>query len=164
MGEVYKARDTRLKAMSPSRALPDTFATDPERLSTASASPIGSATRQWPASRPMNVFSAYTSAEGDQNQIYLTTFPKPTTRSRVSINGGEDPQWRRDGRELLYIAGQQTLMAVRVRPDGTFEDAEPLSERLSIHSPWRSVRPIHLQTGSDFSSASAPTTATRCWL
>ena len=75
---------------------------------------------------PDEHFLAYTSAEGDQNQIYLTTFPKPTTRSRVSINGGEDPQWRRDGRELDYIAGQQTLMAVRVRPDGTFEDAEPL--------------------------------------
>ena len=75
---------------------------------------------------PDDRWLAYTSTEGGERQVYLTTFPKPTKRSRISTNGGEDPQWRRDGRELYYIAAQQTLMAVRVRPDGTFEDPEPL--------------------------------------
>ena len=32
MGEVYKARDTRLKRIVAIKALPETFASDPERL------------------------------------------------------------------------------------------------------------------------------------
>jgi eukaryotic-like serine/threonine-protein kinase len=69
---------------------------------------------------------AYTSSETVERQVYLTTFPKPTKRSRISTAGGQDPQWRSDGTELYYIAPDQTLMAVAVRPDGTFKNPEIL--------------------------------------
>ena len=58
----------------------------------------------WPTPRP-------TRAPG----IYVTTFPTPTGRWRVSTGGGEDPQWSRDGTELYFVAGDGSLMAVDVR-------------------------------------------------
>jgi Tol biopolymer transport system component len=57
-------------------------------------------------------------------QVYVTTFPKPTERWRISTSGGEDPQWSSDGKELFYIAGQ-TLMSVAVRAGATFDYETP---------------------------------------
>jgi hypothetical protein len=44
----------------------------------------------------------------------------------VSGSGGTEPQQRRDGRELFYVAGDGTLMAVPVTADGVFGRAVPL--------------------------------------
>jgi hypothetical protein len=58
---------------------------------------------------------AYTAPiEGGTREVYVTTFPEPSRRWRISAAGGEDPQWRRDGSELFYVAGDSTLMAVAV--------------------------------------------------
>ncbi len=35
---------------------------------------------------------------------------------QISTEGGFLPQWRRDGRELFYVAPDSTLMAVSVNP------------------------------------------------
>lgn len=69
---------------------------------------------------------AYTSSGTDERQVYPTTFAKPTTRARLSTAGGQDPQWRRDGKEVYYVGADQTLMAVAIKPDGTFKDPEVL--------------------------------------
>jgi hypothetical protein len=48
---------------------------------------------------------------------------------RVSGAGGTEPQWRRDGRELFYVAPDGTLMAVPVITDGAairFDRSMPL--------------------------------------
>ena len=58
---------------------------------------------------------AYTSTDAGARQVYVTTFPTPTGRWRISTDGGEDPQWSRDGTELYFVAGDQSLMAVDVR-------------------------------------------------
>ena len=58
---------------------------------------------------------AYTSVEGGDPEVYVTTFPTPSARWRISTGGGQDPQWRRDGSEFYYIAGDQSLMAVLVK-------------------------------------------------
>jgi eukaryotic-like serine/threonine-protein kinase len=59
---------------------------------------------------------AYTGTERDERNVYVTTFPKPSNRWRISSDGGEDAQWRKDGKELYYVSTDQTLMAVPV-PD-----------------------------------------------
>ena len=56
---------------------------------------------------------AYTTPESDR-QLYVTTFPTPGARRRLSIAGGWTPQWRQDGKELYFIAADRTLMAVAV--------------------------------------------------
>jgi hypothetical protein len=54
-------------------------------------------------------------------------FPKPTGKWKVSTDGGVEPQWRRDGRELFYLGGRpRKLMAVDVRAVGaTFQAGVP---------------------------------------
>lgn len=64
---------------------------------------------------------AYTSVEGTERQVYITTYPNPTERWRVSTTSGEDPQWRRDGRELYYIEASDTLRAVSVDTGSRFK-------------------------------------------
>lgn len=68
---------------------------------------------------------AYTSRSAENLQIYVTTFPDPTERWRISTTYGRDAQWRADGRELYYIGEQGTLIAVPVRRSASFEPGHP---------------------------------------
>jgi len=54
---------------------------------------------------------AYSSDESGRQEVYVDSFPMPSTRSRVSINGGAGPKWRSDGKELYYLAPDRKLMA-----------------------------------------------------
>jgi eukaryotic-like serine/threonine-protein kinase len=72
---------------------------------------------------------AYVSSESGQSDVYVRPFPGPGSAMRVSGAGGTEPQWRRDGRELFYVAPDGTLMAVPVTTDGTairFDRSTPL--------------------------------------
>jgi hypothetical protein len=44
--------------------------------------------------------------------VYVAPFQRPGARVPVSTNGGGSPRWRHDGKELFYISGDNTLMAV----------------------------------------------------
>ncbi len=67
---------------------------------------------------------AYSSIESGRNEIYVQSFPSPSTRYAVSTDGGIQPRWRRDGRELFYLhapqgsASQQAMMSVTLEPAG----------------------------------------------
>jgi Tol biopolymer transport system component len=71
-------------------------------------------------------FIAYMSNESGRSEVYVMDFPKPTARWKVSTEGGIEPRWRPDGRELFYIAPGRKLMAVDVRAAGaTFAPGVP---------------------------------------
>lgn len=57
---------------------------------------------------------AYASDEEGTFQVYIQAFPGLGEKRRVSSNGGMQPQWRRDGRELFYLEPDATLMSVPV--------------------------------------------------
>jgi len=67
----------------------------------------------------------YTSDESGTPEIYARTFPATDAKWRVSTGGGCQPAWRRDGRELFYIASDRKLMAVDVKLGTTFEASVP---------------------------------------
>src|SRR5262249_31242771 len=69
---------------------------------------------------PNGKWIAYQSNESDRFEIYVQPFPSPGGRSLVSTNGGAQPRWRRDGKELFYIGLDDRLMAVPIRlnPNG----------------------------------------------
>jgi Tol biopolymer transport system component len=74
---------------------------------------------------------AYVSNESGNNQVYVRNFPPGGGKWMVSINGGTQPRWRKDGKELFYLGPANKLMAVQVKSDGTnFEvgTAVPLFE------------------------------------
>ena len=68
---------------------------------------------------------AYTSDESGAPEVYVRTFPDSGAKWRVSTGGGGQPRWRRDGRELFYIAADKQLMAVDVKLGATFEASVP---------------------------------------
>ena len=43
----------------------------------------------------------------------------------VSRGGGVQPRWRRDGKELFYIAPDSKMMAVAVNTGEVFQSGEP---------------------------------------
>jgi Tol biopolymer transport system component len=65
---------------------------------------------------------AYATTESGMPQIVVQSFPDPkTAKIVVTRNGGTEPRWRRDGRELFYISPDGRLMAVPVKTSDTFE-------------------------------------------
>jgi Tol biopolymer transport system component len=68
---------------------------------------------------------AYTSDSSDRFEIYVQSFPEPGPWIQVSANGGSSAHWRRDGKELFYLAPDGTLMAVPVRSAHPVEFGPP---------------------------------------
>ena len=48
----------------------------------------------------------------------MRPFPAASSQTLISVAGGMQPEWRRDGRELYYISPDRKLMAVPVTIDG----------------------------------------------
>ncbi|MDP9171580.1 MAG: hypothetical protein M3N54_13255 [Acidobacteriota bacterium] len=64
---------------------------------------------------PDATWVAYSSNESLRYEIYLTPFPAGDgKRYTVSNQGRESPAWRRDGREICFVAGEGRLRAVPV--------------------------------------------------
>jgi Tol biopolymer transport system component len=61
---------------------------------------------------------AYISNESGPFQVYVQSFPSSGGKWQVSTNGGAQPQWRRDGKELFYLAPDRKLMAVETNGTG----------------------------------------------
>lgn len=57
---------------------------------------------------------AYTSNEAEQFEVYVQRFPEGGSKQKVSISGGAQPKWRRDGKELFYLSLENKLMSVDV--------------------------------------------------
>ena len=68
---------------------------------------------------------AYVSDESGGQQVYVQSFPTPTGQRQISTEGGTQPRWRRDGKELFYLALDRKLMAVTVKTGATFENDAP---------------------------------------
>jgi serine/threonine-protein kinase len=77
----------------------------------------------WPALSPNGQWLAYTSDESGQNEVYVRPYPGPGAKVLVSQNGGREPVWSRDGRELYYVGFEQRgsqLVALGVATDPEF--------------------------------------------
>jgi serine/threonine protein kinase/Tol biopolymer transport system component len=55
---------------------------------------------------------AYSSSESGTIQVYLMSFPPADQKRQLSNNGGAEPRWRRDGKELFYLSSDGKIMTV----------------------------------------------------
>lgn len=70
---------------------------------------------------------AYASDESGRFEVYVQSFRDAKGKTLVSTRGGSQPTWRRDGRELFYVAADGTLMAVPVTSESRFEHGAELT-------------------------------------
>jgi Tol biopolymer transport system component len=71
---------------------------------------------------------SYASDESGRKEIYAASFPDPARRFRVSSDGGSQPRWSRDGKELFYVRSGRLMAATvgRQGDDLTFGESRPL--------------------------------------
>ncbi len=62
-------------------------------------------------------------------------FPGAGGKSLVSVAGGTQPRWRRDGREIYYVAPGNKLMAVEVKPSGAALEVGSPKELFTVNVP-----------------------------
>ena len=76
---------------------------------------------------PDGRFLAYTTNESGRYQIVVQTFPDPNGgKWPVTKDGGFQPRWRRDSRELFYLAPDGKLMAVPIKSSSSFDYGQPV--------------------------------------
>jgi Tol biopolymer transport system component len=78
----------------------------------------------WARFSPDGRYVAYQSNESGRTQVYVQEFPEPRNKWQVSTDGGGEPYWRADGKELLYRS-RQRVMAVPVTTGETLTLGTP---------------------------------------
>ncbi len=75
---------------------------------------------------PDGKWVAYASDETGRPEVYVQSFPIVTgTKRQISTAGGDQPTWRRDQKELFYLASDGRLMSVPVTMTAGFEPGVP---------------------------------------
>ena len=59
---------------------------------------------------------AYVSDESGRKEVFVASYPDATERVRISLEGGIQPRWSHDGRELFFVSKSTTMMAVPFDP------------------------------------------------
>ena len=77
-----------------------------------------------PVFSPDGHWLAYISDESGRPEIYVQPYPGPGGKWQISTEGGSEPAWNRNGRELFFRSGSK-MMAVEVTTQPTFSAGKP---------------------------------------
>jgi Tol biopolymer transport system component len=91
------------------------------------------ASENWAAFSPDGKWVAFSATDSTsaQPEVFVAPFPAPTKRVRISADGGSQTRWRKDGKEIFYLAPNRMLMSAQIEIDSsgvTVKDYEPLFE------------------------------------
>jgi Tol biopolymer transport system component len=78
-----------------------------------------------PRFSPDGRWIAYESNESGVSQIYAQPFPPTGQRIQVSVDGGYQPRWRGDGKELFFLLNGEVLAADVKTPTSNIEAGTP---------------------------------------
>jgi eukaryotic-like serine/threonine-protein kinase len=77
-----------------------------------------------PRFSPDGRWLAYSSDETGRREIYVQPYPGPGPKWQISADGGQEPVWNPNGRELFYRSGSR-MMAVEVETTTGFLPRKP---------------------------------------
>jgi serine/threonine-protein kinase len=77
-----------------------------------------------PRFSPDGRWLAYASDESGRQEIYVQPYPGPGGKWQISTEGGREPVWNRNGRELFYRSGDK-MMAVDITTQPGFAAGKP---------------------------------------
>jgi serine/threonine-protein kinase len=80
-------------------------------------------------------WAAYVSDETGRDEVYVQSYPTRGHKLLVSAGGGDNPVWRRNGRELYYWHAD-TLVAVTFDAQGTNEPLEVRGRTSLFRAPY----------------------------
>ena len=89
-----------------------------------------------PQPSPDGKWLAFTSNATGTYEVYVQSLVDGSTRTRISDNEGQLARWREDGKELFYIAANNSVMSVVPDADGRWDTAKP-RELFRIPQPVR---------------------------
>lgn len=95
-------------------------------MKTGRSSPVlnSKATEESPAVSPDGKWLAYAADSTGDAEVYLMGLAGGDNRRiRISTNGGQSPQWRRDGREIVYRGAQGAIISAVPGASGGWDDA-----------------------------------------
>ncbi len=87
-----------------------------------------------PRFSPDGRWLAYMSDESGRFEIYAQAFPGPGEKWTLSTEGGKEPVWSRDGREIFYRDGDR-MMVVPLQIEPAFRPGTP---RMLFEAPFAS--------------------------
>jgi serine/threonine protein kinase/Tol biopolymer transport system component len=90
-------------------------------------------------------YVAYTSDESGQYEIYVRPASGEGAKWQISSEGGEEPLWSKDGRELFYRNGPK-WMAVDVTTDPQFKAGSP---HMLFEGPYLNVPGVSYDVAAD---------------
>jgi Tol biopolymer transport system component len=77
-----------------------------------------------PTFSPDGRWLAYVSNESGRPEVYVQPFPGPGGKWQISTDGGAEPAWNRNGKELFYRSGNK-MMALDVTTQPGFSPGKP---------------------------------------
>ena len=102
-------------------------------------------------------------------EVFVTEFPQVSSKWQVSTDGGRQPSWSADGRELYYLALDGSVMAVPVAGEKSFVAGAPQKlfqarvlgiQARALFQPWRDRFLVHTRLAAD---ATPPITVVLNW-
>lgn len=72
----------------------------------------------WAAFSPNGRWIAFSSTVSGSAEVYISPFPANGQVLKVSEGSGTQARWRRDGKEIFYLASDKTLMVAPVNDEG----------------------------------------------
>ena len=88
------------------------------------------ASENWASFSPDGRWVAFSATDSGQPEVYVAPFPAASRRWRISADGGSQARWRRDGKEIYYVAPNRMLMSAQIDMSSgvTVKGYEPLFE------------------------------------
>jgi hypothetical protein len=72
----------------------------------------------WAAFSPNGRWIAFSSTFSGRAEVYISPFPTNGQVIKVSEGSGIQARWRRDGKEVFYLASDRTLMSALINDEG----------------------------------------------